>query len=82
MAPFLKSKFFKLIHKVSKNENQPPLKNRTRIDSILRELFHVPAIPSVNALYKCIWNEKEGPLVGTRVVENTPLRCSKVIKSP
>jgi hypothetical protein len=29
----LKSKFYKKIHKPSKNENQPPLENRTRIDS-------------------------------------------------
>jgi hypothetical protein len=31
-APFLKSKFLKKIHKASKNENQPPPENRTRID--------------------------------------------------
>jgi hypothetical protein len=30
---FLKSKLKKLIHKASKNENQPPPENRTRIDS-------------------------------------------------
>jgi hypothetical protein len=32
-APFLKSKVLKKIHKPSKNENQPPPENRTRIDS-------------------------------------------------
>jgi hypothetical protein len=46
----LKSKFIKKIHKASKNENQPPPENRTRIDSNERDTDAVKCVADVSAV--------------------------------